>query len=353
MTPAVLWWKKVSDAVRQQSHNQLNRAGLVIRDAESRNREVNQAFDTIGEWRSAHSHALREVYEVLEQRAKALDPSAIVSLRLKRIPAMRTKLCRPENRNMKLATMQDIAGCRAVLDDLADVHRLAAQYSSKPTDYIAVPKPDGYRSVHFIEHHHGCQIEIQIRSGLQHAWAAAVETVDFTLGQKLKTGGGTQEWKEFFRLASSAIALSEHSPLVPNTPTDRKTLSEELRKISDKTNALHFLKGIHLIPYSAKNAFTRERGAAYLVTLDMTDEVKVQSAVRVYQEDQLTKANQDYINLEKEFSGDGRRQALLLSVEQVSHVEPAYPAYFPYAMNFRWVLQKFISTHYVQVVLGT
>ena len=74
--------EKVSDAVRQQWHNQLNRAGLIIRDTEFRNREVDQAFDTIGEWRSAHSHALREVYEVLEQRAKALDASAIVSLRL-------------------------------------------------------------------------------------------------------------------------------------------------------------------------------------------------------------------------------------------------------------------------------
>ena len=96
------------EAIRQISRNEINRAGLLIRDSQSRSRELDSAFDTVGEWRSSHSKALRETYELLEQRAKCLDAMAILSLRLKRIPAIRTKLCRPENRNMKLSTMQDI-----------------------------------------------------------------------------------------------------------------------------------------------------------------------------------------------------------------------------------------------------
>src|SRR5690606_39699271 len=46
-------------------------------------------------------------------------------------------------------------------------------------------------------------IEIQIRTRLQHAWATAVETVDVMKGTDLKSGGGTPDWREFFALAAS------------------------------------------------------------------------------------------------------------------------------------------------------
>jgi len=338
------------EAIRQISRNEINRAGLLIRDSQSRSRELDSAFDTVGEWRSSHSKALRETYELLEQRAKCLDAMAILSLRLKRIPAIRTKLCRPENRNMKLSTMQDIAGCRAVLNGVEDVDRLAALYGGSKRDYIRHPKSDGYRSIHIVERHHGYQVEIQMRSGLQHAWAAAVEAVDFVLGQRLKTGGGAQEWKWFFKLAASAIALSEGLPLVRDTPTERRSLAFELRKASDEVHALDLLRRVHLMQYSAKNVYEKKKGAAYLVTLDMRDENKMQTFVRVYQRDEIANANKDYINFEKEFSLVGRQHALLLSVDQVSDLEPAYPAYFMQTTMFRWVLEQFMNTQDVKVV---
>jgi len=251
---------------------------------------------------------------------------------------------------MKLSTMQDIAGCRAVLNGVEDVDRLAALYGGSKRDYIRHPKSDGYRSIHIVERHHGYQVEIQMRSGLQHAWAAAVEAVDFVLGQRLKTGGGAQEWKWFFKLAASAIALSEGLPLVRDTPTERRSLAFELRKASDEVHALDLLRRVHLMQYSAKNVYEKKKGAAYLVTLDMRDENKMQTFVRVYQRDEIANANKDYINFEKEFSLVGRQHALLLSVDQVSDLEPAYPAYFMQTTMFRWVLEQFMNTQDVKVV---
>jgi hypothetical protein len=258
---------------------------------------------------------------------------------------MRAKLCRPENRNMKLSTMQDIAGCRAVLDSVEDVRRLANEYGKTRRDYIARPKPDGYRSIHIVEHQHGCQVEIQIRSAYQHVWAAAVETIDLLRGERLKVGSGHEDWKKFFRLAASALALHEHCPPVPDTPSDWRELASELKKASDKVHALQLLKGIHLVPWTLKSAYTQKSGAAYLIVLDMRNENHLQTSVRVYQARELENANQEYIELEKEFAGEGneKRQALLLSVEQAEHIEPAYPAFFLQAHQFIWTLEEFTN----------
>ncbi|MFZ5875986.1 MAG: RelA/SpoT domain-containing protein [Nitrospirota bacterium] len=95
-----------------------------------------------------------------------------------------------------MAQMHDIGGCRAVLlmKSIDDVDRLVAVYRAgksktphnrsmwdEENNYIARPKPDGYRSVHLILRYrsdsptlapfNGQRIDIRIRSRLQHAWA--------------------------------------------------------------------------------------------------------------------------------------------------------------------------------------
>ena len=149
---------------------------------------------------------------------------------------------------MKLSQMQDIGGCRAVVRTVGRVDALVKLYARaraknphravyvKPFDYIKCPKVDGYRGVHLIYKYrsqsrthgkwNGLRIEIQLRSILQHAWATAVETVDAFTGQALKTSAGTgserKNWGRFFALISSAIAIREKRPPVPDyaQPTD-------------------------------------------------------------------------------------------------------------------------------------
>src|SRR5207237_3924512 len=89
-------------------------------------------------------------------RGNFADP--IVAQRLKRMPTIINKLVRYPA--MKLTTMQDIGGVRAVLPNVVEAERLANIYRNESRflhelidqkDYIVNPRSeDGYRSVHLI-----------------------------------------------------------------------------------------------------------------------------------------------------------------------------------------------------------
>jgi len=107
-------------------------------------------------------------------------------------------------------------------------------------DYIRDTKEDGYRSIHIIYRYNSDKegkkdynkllIEIQIRSKLQHLWATAIETVDFFTRQAIKHNEGEKEWKDFFKIVSSAFAKMEDCPIIPNTQDDEKELYAEIKK---------------------------------------------------------------------------------------------------------------------------
>ena len=76
----------------------------------------------------------------------------------------------------------------------------------------------------------GLNIEVQIRSELQHQWATAVETVGAFTGNDLKSNVGDPTWLRFFALMSTAIAQREGTPEVPETPTNPRELVEEIEE---------------------------------------------------------------------------------------------------------------------------
>ena len=105
-------------------------------------------------------------------------------------------------------------------------------------DYIESPRDSGYRGVHLTYKYYSdkpakavynnLKIEMQLRSRHQHAWATAVETVGTFVRQALKSSIGEKDWLRFFELMGTAIAMREKCPLVPETPTDRGELVDEL-----------------------------------------------------------------------------------------------------------------------------
>lgn len=137
--------------------------------------------------------------------------------------------------------MQDLGGCRAIVNTVATVKKLVNIYEESTIkhkldhidDYISKPKTTGYRGIHLIyryyttynrEAYNGLKIEIQLRSALQHAWATAVETVGTFTKQALKSSQGEKDWLRFFSLMGTEIALREHSPTVPGTPPTKASL---------------------------------------------------------------------------------------------------------------------------------
>ena len=117
---------------------------------------------------------------------------------------------------MNLARMQDLGGCRAVVNSVEKVRALVGLYEKSPIkhklvgqdDYIAHPQASGYRGIHLVYRYYsdrsptynGLQIKLQLRSPLQHAWATAVETVVTFLRQALKASQGHADWLRFFSL---------------------------------------------------------------------------------------------------------------------------------------------------------
>lgn len=148
--------------------------------------------------------------------------------RPKRMSSIRRKLA---TSTVELHKMQDLAGCRAIVGDIASVNALLERIHDRfPHDirkewrFIQEPKPDGYRSHHIAfkfkprrhedEHFEGREVELQIRTRLQHSWATAVEAVSLYRGEDLKHHKGDHEWLRLFELSSAEFAHIEQCPPV-------------------------------------------------------------------------------------------------------------------------------------------
>jgi ppGpp synthetase/RelA/SpoT-type nucleotidyltranferase len=316
----------------------VNKAACVLISPEDF--EYENDFDIISNWRSAHNFPLNTFKIGLLKRARLIDPKSIVAQRLKRLSSIAFKLRRfPE---MKLTQMQDIAGCRAILASVADVKKLVEMYKRSDIkhklvhedDYIAAPKESGYRSHHLIyryysdrsEDYNDLKVEIQIRSKLQHAWATAVETVGTFIQQALKSSQGEDEWLRFFTLMAAHMALREGTSPVPDTPSDRGELSEEIRSLKNKLD----VSG-HLLAYTRALADPEIVGVykdSHYFLLELNPNTR-QMKVTGYGSDDLPRASRDYLSVEKAaIEGKSGLDAVLVSVESVKALKQAYPNYF-------------------------
>jgi len=234
--------------------------------------------------------------------------------------------------------MQDIGGCRAVVGSCEKVFRIRKAYKesrikhrlAREDDYIMQPKDSGYRGVHLVYRYfsdrkatyRGLQIEVQLRSSLQHAWATAVETVGTFLQQSLKASQGTPAWLRFFSLMGSATALREGTPTVPDTPASRTDLISEIRRYVDDLQVEAKLRAYG----QALQEVERQVGNARYFLLDLRpSEQRV--TVTGFGARQLDEATTEYLEVEKSLAGPGA-EAVLVSVESLDSLRAAYPNYF-------------------------
>lgn len=95
---------------------------------------------------------------------------------------------------IRLAQMQDIAGCRVIVSSLSDQDRLVSQllqHFENGRVYDRVSQPShGYRAKHLVVKVTGRLVEVQVRTELQHLWAAMSEKVADFYGHGLKYGHG-------------------------------------------------------------------------------------------------------------------------------------------------------------------
>jgi hypothetical protein len=336
---------------------EVNRAGRLAAAAEqsgnalSASDELTWAFSVLSNWRAAHHRPLNTFYMTLKARAKKLDHDAIPSQRIKRLESIAAKLTREPS--MKLSQMQDIGGCRAVLCDLQAVRSLEQEYSGvsghtrkSSKDYIANPKPSGYRGIHLIyafkgrdaSVHDELKVEIQLRTRLQHVWATAVEAAGTFTNQALKSSQGSAEWRRFFVLVSSWFARIENSPIVPGAPSDIEQLKQEIAKLAAE---LHVVGVLNAYSSTLQGLEHLRQGKYYLMQLDAAT---LETSVRTFTAAQTEQANAAYIELERSLPPDSGKQVVLVSVESLQALRQAYPNYFLDTAEFVQRVQEILAT---------
>lgn len=114
---------------------------------------------------------------------------------------------------IRLSQMQDIAGCRLVVEDILAqdqvVERLKATLAMTAVIDRRKQPSYGYRAIHIIATARGRPIEIQVRTELQHLWAQLSEVLADLLDPSIKYGGGDSKTKEVLSSFSEMVGVLE------------------------------------------------------------------------------------------------------------------------------------------------
>lgn len=215
-------------SVPAPSNSQVNKAGRTLRhwfrgDQKYKNEHLEAAVaarETVEAFRAAHAAPLVTANNSLRSMLRTENCPIEVSQRLKRMTTIMNKVVVREP-TLALSKMQDIGGVRAVVHSVDQIERVEARLRKNRevvgySDYIANPRPSGYRGVHVIVQYgqDNRQIEIQLRTRIMHEWAITVERLSSQHSENFKQDGNTPV-QRFMAAASEAMAYEERGEEVP------------------------------------------------------------------------------------------------------------------------------------------
>ena len=201
--------------------SQVNKAGSRVRKFMRREiesgPELEHALRVMDAFRAAHQYPLVKANNGLRSMIQTEGCQVEVSQRMKRFMTIIDKLQREPT--LPLSRMQDIGGCRAILESVDEIRRVEARLKRRRpiagySDYITAPRSSGYRGVHVVVEYDGRCIEIQLRTRLMHLWAITVERQSTLVGENLKQDG-SHAVQRFMAAMSEAMALDEAAQPIP------------------------------------------------------------------------------------------------------------------------------------------
>lgn len=352
------WLALMPEAELKYSLNAVKRAGKRLRDGCETWDELIESQEIFENWQDCHSYPLRYFYETLSEFARQSARTANVVQRRKRLDAILKKL--RANHDNQLTTMQDIAGCRAIVRSMAELKALisvcqegwADHAPCETDDYLLTPdRKTGYRSVHLIYRFKSDQqsfnrrfVEVQFRTRLQHAWATAVEIIDLFQGQSLKAGKGDPQWQRFFALMGSAIAKIEGTVLVPDTPTARsgQELQEELRHYAELLRVAEKMRSYGSIAKSIHTHLPEVSGYSgyyFLMELDADFKLNIQSFSE-------REAPQAYSAVKAAERKENNPNVVLVAAGSFEKLKEAYPNWLIDTHNFLMALDQTLKTEF-------
>lgn len=333
--------------IPKYSKKQIDKAGQIISNDNSTSEEQELALEILNNWRSSHAYPL----QVITSNLRRNNSNAIVVQRLKRLDSITGKLKRfPE---MSLYRMQDLGGCRVIVDTIDQVYESVNKYKNsrirhilkKEYDYIKNPKESGYRSYHIVYQFHSDDketynknmlIEIQFRTKLQHIWATAVEMMGIYTKSQLKASIGDRDILRFFVLISSVFAKMENMPICPNTNDDYNILIQEIKQIDNKLNLVSRLSALSV---AIKHTNEKMKGKGYyLLRLNYKSRLL---NVRSFSTNQIELATNVYNKIEA--LNDPDIDVVLVSATSFDTLKAAYPNYFIDISQFVDMMRKILT----------
>ena len=185
------------------SKGAVDRLGKRLRDAERPDPADVSAYV---EWSATFEEVLRETLLIVDEASERADVSLDEKTsRIKQLYSIVAKLRRGHPR---MSSIDDIAGCRAVVQREVDVNALVLQLATsrvkRVRDYRNFDR-NGYRAVHLtLVDEAGRGVELQLRTEIQHAWAGLCERRAAVVDHAVKYGGGPPTEQELLRRLSNA-----------------------------------------------------------------------------------------------------------------------------------------------------
>lgn len=326
------------------SNSALDKVGDIIRQ-QKMDPKYQDAVNVLNIWRESHGKILDNYYDKCVRLAKRINKNNIVvAQRLKRLPTIINKLNRFEN--MRLSSMQDVAGVRIIVDDMNQLKvveksllRWKHLKRARTKDYIQNPKDSGYRGKHFIFEKDEMYVEIQLRTQMQHLWATSLETIDAFRGTSLKEKDDASYWHDFFCQVSSIFAIAEETPVI--RAYDGLSLSKIRSTLVDNiiNNKILQTIGSYIVTDPIVNSENAKKAYYVVITLNLED--KKVDAVG-FKETEYHLAFKEY-NL-RERNNTRTSQTVLVAVSQINKIREIYPNYYMDLMGFistiNFILEK-------------
>lgn len=117
--------------------------------------------------------------------------------------------------SIRLSQIQDIAGCRVVVENLESQNTTANALQDLFPGALVLDrriKPShGYRAVHVVVTAQDKRVEVQVRTALQHLWAELCEKLADRVDKSIKYGGGGKEIAESLSTLSVIVSKQEET----------------------------------------------------------------------------------------------------------------------------------------------
>jgi len=205
------------------SKSQIDRLGERLKQ-----QVTDEDLKLLNDYRNEFADAYEEVIQTIGRVVK-IEPSGRAA------KTDRSIVAKLRRESIRLSQIQDIAGVRIVVEDLAEQDRVTSRIAGEFQHVSVVDRranpSHGYRAVHVIVRVNEKLVEIQIRSTLQHEWAQFSEALSDRF-PGLKYGEGHPRHYQFLIALSEWIEAVEGRSGVSGEEADVE--SDELgKKLSD------------------------------------------------------------------------------------------------------------------------